>query len=184
MTAKMGVRNSAASFEEMVCRNRGLIWHVCSDYSLGMGWRVEDCVQEALCRLWQDYSQLQQPEKERAWVYKVTVRTMLMLRRSRQNRPVATFPPEELQQMETAAEEHPEEENYRCLLQLIDALPEKQSLLIRAHLDGFSHKEIARMTGGTATGVAMQISRIRKKLKQWYEAEERPVRSSRPDIHQ
>lgn len=171
MTEKMGVRNSAASFEEMVCRNRGLIWHVCSDYSLGMGWRVEDCVQEALCRMWQDYSQLQQPEKERAWVYKVTVRTMLMLRRSRQNRPVATFPPEELQQMETAEEEHPEEENYRCLLQLIDSLPESQAVIIRAHLDGFSNKEIAVMTSGTATGVAMRISRIRKRLKQLYDAE-------------
>ncbi|MBR6920505.1 MAG: sigma-70 family RNA polymerase sigma factor [Bacteroidales bacterium] len=164
-------QRSAASFEDMVGRNRSLIWHVCSDYSLGMSWNREDCVQEVLCRLWQDYGQLREPGKERAWVYRVATRTMLMLKRSRQNRPVATFPPEELQQMETVEEEHPEEENYRCLLQLIDSLPESQAVIIRAHLDGFSNKEIAAMTVGTVTGVAMRISRIRKRLKQLYDAE-------------
>ena len=160
-------QRSAASFEDMVGRNRSLIWHVCSDYSLGMSWNREDCVQEVLCRLWQDYGQLREPSKERAWVYRVATRTMLMLKRSRQNQlqPV-------LQRLDTVQPESDrDEENYRCLLQLIDSLPESQAVIIRAHLDGFSNKEIASMTGGTATGVAMRISRIRKRLKQLYDAE-------------
>ncbi len=165
-------QRSAASFEDMVGRNRSLIWHVCSDYSLGMSWNREDCVQEVLCRLWQDYGQLRDPGKERAWVYRVATRTMLMLKRSRQNQLQPVLQPEEMQRLDTV---HPEadrdEENYRCLLQLIDSLPESQAVIIRAHLDGFSNKEIAVMTGGTATGVAMRISRIRKRLKQLYDSE-------------
>ena len=165
-------QRSAASFEEMVGRNRSLIWHVCSDYSLGMSWNREDCVQEVLCRLWQDYVQLREPGKERAWVYRVATRTMLMLKRSRQNQMQPVLQPEEMQQLETAQPEaNRDEENYRCLLQLIGSLPESQAVIIRAHLDGFSNKEIAVMTGGTATGVAMRISRIRKRLKQLYDAE-------------
>ena len=165
-------QRSAASFEDMVGRNRSLIWHVCSDYSLGMSWNREDCVQEVLCRLWQDYGQLREPSKERAWVYRVATRTMLMLKRSRQNQMHPVLQPEEMQQLETAQPEaNRDEENYRCLLQLIGLLPESQAVIIRAHLDGFSNKEIAAMTGGTATGVAMRISRIRKRLKQLYDAE-------------
>lgn len=165
-------QRSAASFEDMVGRNRSLIWHVCSDYSLGMSWNREDCVQEVLCRLWQDYGQLREPGKERAWVYRVATRTMLMLKRSRQNQLQPVLQPEEMQRLETVQPESDrDEENYRCLLQLIDSLPESQAVIIRAHLDGFSNKEIAAMTVGTVTGVAMRISRIRKRLKQLYDAE-------------
>ena len=165
-------QRSAASFEEMVSRNRSLILHVCSDYSLGMSWNREDCVQEVLCRLWQDYGQLREPGKERAWVYRVATRTMLMLKRSRQNQLQPVLQPEEMQRLQTVQPESDrDEENYCCLLQLIDSLPESQAVIIRAHLDGFSNKEIAAMTGGTATGVAMRISRIRKCLKQLYDAE-------------
>ena len=156
----------------MVGRNRSLIWHVCSDYSLGMSWNREDCVQEVLCRLWQDYGQLREPGKERAWVYRVAIRTMLMLKRSRQNQLQPVLQPEEMQRLDTVQPESDrDEENYRCLLQLIDSLSESQAVIIRAHLDGFSNKEIAAMTGGTVTGVAMRISRIRKRLKQLYDAE-------------
>jgi RNA polymerase sigma-70 factor (ECF subfamily) len=165
-------QRSAASFEDMVGRNRSLIWHVCSDYSLGMSWNREDCVQEVLCRLWQDYGQLREPGKERAWVYRVATRTMLMLKRSRQNQLQPVLQPEEMQRLDTVhSEADRDEENYRCLLQLIDSLPESQAVIIRAHLDGFSNKEIAAMTGGTVTGMAMRISRIRKRLKQLYDAE-------------
>ena len=165
-------QRSAASFEDMVGRTRSLIWHVCSDYSLSMSWNREDCVQEVLCRLWQDYGQLREPSKERAWVYRVATRTMLMLKRSRQNQLQPVLQPEEMQRLDTVQPETDrDEENYRCLLQLIDSLPESQAVIIRAHLDGFSNKEIAAMTGGTVTGVAMRISRIRKRLKQLYDAE-------------
>lgn len=179
MTDDKFIRKDAA-FEEMVCRNRGLIWHVCCDYSLDRSWEAADCMQEVLCSLWRDYTQLLHPEKERAWVYRVATNTMLMLRRVRQNRAEHVVTLEEAD----LPDEHPDGEHYRCLLQLIDALPEKQGVIIRAHLDGFTYKEIAQMTGGNAASVAMQVNRIRKKLKKWYEAEERPVRPARPAIHQ
>ena len=168
MTEKMGVRNSAASFEEMVCRNRGLIWHVCSDYSLGRAWRIEDCMQEVIYNLWRDFSKFEGRSSEKTWVYRVATNTMLMLRRKDTRSPIV----ESFNQLEiNNITSETNDENYMQLLQLIDFLPEKDGVAIRAHLDGFSYQEIAMMTHSTLGAVAMRIARIKKRLRRMYEKE-------------
>jgi len=43
--------------------------------------------------------------------------------------------------------------------------------VVRAHLDGFSYKEIARMNDTTVGAVAMRIARLKKHLRRLYEKE-------------
>ena len=62
-------------------------------------------------------------------------------------------------------------ESQKQLQQLIDALPEKDAIAIRATLDGFSYKEIAEMTDSSVGAVAMRIARTKRRLKKLYEQE-------------
>ena len=57
------------------------------------------------------------------------------------------------------------------LQQLIDRLEEKESIIVRAHLDGFSYEEIADAMGMTTAMVAMRLLRAKKKLKKMYDDE-------------
>jgi len=98
----------------------------------------------------------------------VATNTMLMLRRKDVRSPqTETMDPTN----EGLAGAALQDDNYQQLLQLIDALPEENSVAIRAFLDGFSYKEIADMTHSTVGAVAMRIARTKRRLKRMYEAE-------------
>ncbi|MBQ6084374.1 MAG: sigma-70 family RNA polymerase sigma factor [Bacteroidales bacterium] len=96
---------------------------------------------------------------------------MLMLRRKDDRSPLIERIDNQEKVNAMPSETH--DENYQQLLQLIDTLPEKNGLIIRAHLDGFTYQEIAEMTDMTEGAVAMRISRIKKQLKEMYENEKR-----------
>ena len=157
-----------SAFNAMLLRHKTMLWHVCSDYSLDRVWKTEDCMQEVICILWRDYHQFEGRSSEKTWVYRVATNTMLMLRH-KDSRSLVTEPLDPQEKYSIATE--PADENYTQLLQLIAALPEKETFIIRSHLDGFSYEEIASMTHSTVGAVAMRLSRIKKRLKKMYEHE-------------
>ena len=159
---------SVELFNELVLRNKAMIWHVCSDYSLGKVWNVEDCMQEVMVNLWRDFDKFEGRSSEKTWVYRVATNTMLMLRRKDERRPVLETLNDDTSD---SPANDPTDENYQQLLQLIDALPEENGVAIRAFLDGFSYKEIADMMGNSVGAVAMRIARTKKQLKRMYENE-------------
>lgn len=148
-------------FMEMVERQRDLIWHVCSDYSLSAAWTVEDAFQEVLVTLWRDWRRYEGRSLERTWVYRVATNVMLGLKRKMGNRPQ---PEEPL--VDEAVED---DSNYQYLMQLIDTLPVVDATIVKAHLDGFSYAETAKVVNLSVTAVAMRLSRARHKLKERYE---------------
>ena len=158
--------NRVELFNELVLRNKTMLWHICSDYSLGLAWDTEDCLQEVLVNLWRDFDKFEGRSSEKTWVYRVATNTMLMLRRKDIRSPKMEAIAAENENM-TAQD--PVDENYQQLQQLIDALPEENGVVIRAFLDGFSYKEIAQMTNSTVGAVAMRIARTKHKLRQMYE---------------
>lgn len=153
----------------MLLRNKSLIWHVCSDYSLGKVWKVEDCMQEVVVSLWRYFDTFEGRSSERTWIYRVATNTMLMLRR-KDNRSLITERIDDQKEISNMTYEG-RDENYQQLLHFIDELPEENSMIIRAHLDGFTYQEIAEMTHLTESAVAMRISRTKKQLRERYEKE-------------
>ena len=159
------------AFHAMLLRNKAMLWHICSDYSLGRAWHIEDCMQEVILYLWRDYGQFKGRSSEKTWVYRVATNTMLMLRRKDNRSPdTETFDPRENNLATETGDE-----NYNQMLQLIDALPEKDMVVVRAHLDGFSYQEIATMTHSTQGAVAMRIARAKDKLKRMYQNENQRI---------
>ena len=161
--------DSEAAFNAMLLRNKALIWHVCSDYSLGRAWKIEDCMQEVIYNLWRYFGTFEGRSSEKTWIYRVATNTMLMLRRKDNRSPILERI--DSQEKVNAMPNETRDENYQHLLQLIDTLPEENSMIIRAHLDGFTYQEIAGMTNLTEGAVAMRISRIKKQLKEMYDNE-------------
>lgn len=161
-------KDRIALFKALVLRHKAMIWHVCSDYNLGKVWKTEDCMQEVMTNLWRFLDQFEGRSSEKTWVWRVATNTMLMLYRKHVRSP-------QTDSIETTIVDNNGDEsdydNRQQLQQFIDALPEENSIVIRAHLDGFSYKEIAEMTGSSVGSVAMRIARIKRKLKQIIEKE-------------
>jgi len=165
---KSKAETSQADFNALVLRHKAMLWHICSDYSLGRAWNVEDCMQEVMVSLWRDFGKFEGRSSEKTWVWRVATNTMLMLKRKDVRSP-QTEPIEMVG--EGVKSNEPSDESLQQLQQLINALPEKDGTAIRAFLDGFSYKEIADMTGSSVGAVAMRIARTKRKLKQMYEKE-------------
>lgn len=161
-------KTSESDFNAMLLRNKAMLWHVCSDYNIGMAWNTEDCMQEVIISLWNAYGTFEGRSSEKTWVYRVATNTMLMLRRKMDRSPQTTSIDLDTNDDRTV---EMDDEDYQQLLQLIDALPEKDGIAIRAFLDGFSYKEVAEMTGSSVGAVAMRIARTKRKLKQMYDKE-------------
>ena len=118
--------------------------------------------------LWRSFGTFEQRSSEKTWVWRVATNTMLMLKR-KEDRSPKTESIEEFRVDEK--DDEPGNEKYKQLQQLINALPEESSTVIRAFLDGFSYKEIAEMTGSSVGAVAMRIARLKRKLRLMYERE-------------
>ena len=165
---KNGLEASQDEFNALVLRHKAMIWHICSDYSLGNAWNTEDCMQEVMISLWRSFNSFEGRSSEKTWVWRVATNTMLMLQRKNVRSPQTDAIEKEI--IDKKGNE-PSNDNSQQLRQLIETLPEESSTIIRAFLDGFSYKEIAEMTGSSVGAVAMRITRIKRKLKNMYERE-------------
>ena len=151
-------------FEEFVLRNKDLIWYVCKKYSMGDAFEVEDKFHEVVCHLWKAFPRFDSRYPEPPWVYKVAVNTMMTLKRKNIY----------MQSLDDDTIVDPDNDNEMVvqMQQLIDRLEEKESIIVRAYLDGFSYEEIADTVGITTPMVAMRLMRAKKKLKKMYEDEQ------------
>ena len=165
---KSSSEKSQAEFNDLILRHKAMIWHICSDYSLGRAWNIEDCMQEVMVSLWRDFDKFEGRSSEKTWVWRVATNTMLMLKRKD-----VRSPQTESIETEGVGKKSDETSNdsHQQLQQLIEALPEENSIVIRAFLDGFSYKEIADMTGSSVGAVAMRIARSKRRLRIMYERE-------------
>ena len=165
------------AFDALLLRNKAMLWHICSGFNLGKAWSAEDCMQEVIYVLWRDFGQFEGRSSERTWVYRVATNAMLMLK-CKQLRSLTSEPIEDIEK-DLSTDNDIEDENLQQLNQLIEDLPHKECMMIRAHLDGFSYKEIADMTESTVGAVAMRIARTKRRLKKMYEEENNKTSKSK-----
>ena len=151
-------------FHNLIFRQKDLIWHICQTYRLSEAWQTEDLFQEVLCVLWRDYKTFNRHSSERTWVYRVATNTLLSLKRKQSNLPSPTAD-------KILEPTFTYDDNTNHLLQLIDSLGEPDSRIIKAHLAGFNHTEIAHITQLSTAAVAMRLMRAKRKLRNLYEYE-------------
>ena len=147
-------------FKELVHRQRDLIWRVCSSYRLGAAWTTEDAFHEVLCDLWRGFGTFDRRSNESTWVYRIAANTMNSLARKKGNQPTAP-PPE-------GHDPGYRDDDYRDLVELIEATPEPDRTIIQAHSQGYGYKEIAEITGLSIAAVSMRLTRALRKLRKMY----------------
>lgn len=145
------------TFENIVHRNKDILWHVCQDYGLNAAWTPEDAFQEVLCDIWKEMDHFRGECSERTWVYKIATSRLLAIKRKRSNRPSEAIPSDFAPSCTPA--------NLREIEWAIESLDEPDRTILRAKLDGFDYAEIATIAGVSASAVGMRLVRIKNKLK-------------------
>lgn len=114
---------------------------------------AEDALQEAFVRLLRQ-NRLPDSEKAQAWLYRVVRNICYDMLRQRKH---------ETGEVLTAAP--PQNENWE-FIELISPLPQKeQEILALRFIGGFSHKEIAAITGSTLHGTKKRYERAIQALR-------------------
>ena len=147
-------------FKELVHRQRYLIWRVCSSYRLGAAWTTEDAFHEVLCDLWRGFGSFDRRSNESTWVYRVALNTMNSLARKMGNQPTAPQP--------EGHDPSYRNDDYRDLVELIEATPEPDRTIIKTHVQGYGYKEIAEITGLSIAAVSMRLTRALRKIRKMY----------------
>ena len=148
------------TFKELIYRQRDLIWRVCSSYRLSAAWTTEDAFHEVLCDLWRGYESFDRRSSESTWVYRIAINTMNSLARKMGNQ--STEPPPE------GHDPGYRDDDYRDLVELIEATPEPDRTIIKAHAQGYGYKDIAKITGLSIAAVSMRLTRALRKLRKLY----------------
>jgi RNA polymerase sigma-70 factor (ECF subfamily) len=156
------------AFEALYRRHAGRVLAVCLRLTGERG-RAEEAVQDVFVRVWERLTSFRGESAFTSWLHRLAINTVLQAMRSDRRR-VARVAPGEDQDLEGApAAASPVEER----IDLEDALarlPEQARTVVVLHdIEGFTHEEIAAMTGVAAGTVRSQLSRARRILLQWLE---------------
>lgn len=150
-------------FKELIHRNRDMIWSICKSYRLSAAWTTEDAFHEVLCNLWRGFASFDKRSSERTWIYRVATNTMISLTRKTSNKPTV--------QADCNQEPSYNDEDYRDLVEMIEAITEPDRTIVKAHVQGFNYVEIAKITGLTVGAVSMRLSRALRKLRKQFNKE-------------
>jgi len=123
---------------------------------------AEDIVQDAFVKLFEKQQDFESPEHEVAWLIRVTVN--LCKNRLRSSWWQRTVP---------LLESHPaKDNNQHGIIQAIMALPSKYRVAIHLfYYEGYTTKEIAEITTQSEAAVRQQLTRARRKLKDFLDEE-------------
>jgi RNA polymerase sigma-70 factor (ECF subfamily) len=129
---------------------------------------AEDVVQEVFLKLWFMRNDLERYNHVSA--LSLTMTKHLSLNMLKKNEREYDFPDENMEADDlsphTCLEQKEESEQ---LLKMINRLPDlQQSILRMKHLDGLETDEIAALTGSNPEAVRMNLSRARKKVRDWF----------------
>ena len=126
---------------------------------------AEDIVQDVFIRRYEKHPQFDVPAKERAWLIRVTVN--LCKDRLRSHWWSKTVP---------LLDVYPaENEKQQSVMEAVLALPPKYRIVIHLfYYEGYATKEIAQLTQQQESTVRQQLTRARRILKEFLEAEGAP----------
>jgi RNA polymerase sigma-70 factor (ECF subfamily) len=155
-----------AAFEKLYRRHRnrifGLIWRLCGgDPAL-----AEDLLQEAFVRAWQKLDTFRGDSRFGTWMHRLSANVALSDRRSRMRRLGRETELDEVAERKAVGEQDVYAGQRMDLEQAIARLPERaRSVLILFDIEGYSHAEIANITGMAVGSSKAQLHRARKLVR-------------------
>jgi len=157
-------RGEVDAFEELYRDNVGRVYllclRMCGDPSL-----AEELAQEAFVRAWEKLGTFRGDSAFSTWLHRVTVNVVLGERRSTARREARVKPVGDDLPVDLSASE-PSPGHALDLEKSIAALPDGARTVFVLHdVEGYRHKEIARLTGLAEGTSKAQLHRARKLLR-------------------
>ncbi len=170
-------RPDKVAFAELVKRYQShverLLYHLAPDWS-----DRADLAQEVWIRVYRNLHKLQELERFRSWLSRITTNLFYdeLRKRKRHQAPLSLDAPRMLQDSELDWEVAAEDPNpvdtlltqefYTQLQQAISALPEVfRTTIVLREIQGLSYEEIAEITGASLGTVKSRIARARHRLQ-------------------
>lgn len=159
-----------ANFKELFQKNSRKIYHLCYGYT-GDEDSANDLMQETFMKVWQNLEKFRNQALISTWIYRIAVNTCLSYLRveKRQAKDELT---------DTIIENKTEEisdknEQIASLYKCISQLEENERILITMVLDEIPYHEIAQISGISDGNLRVKIHRIKQKLTELYNRNER-----------
>lgn len=132
---------------------------------------ANDCVQDAVVRMWQNLGTFRGHSQFTTWAYRVVTNVALdHVRRPQHEQPVEQLP-EVTEHLDPERHTVGRDELDRLGVALAGLTSEQRASLVLTELDGLSHEEVAEILGTTASGVRNRIYRARLRLAEAMEGE-------------
>jgi RNA polymerase sigma-70 factor (ECF subfamily) len=156
------------AFEALYRRHAGRVLALCLRLTADRG-RAEEAVQDVFVRVWERLGSFRGESAFTSWLHRLAVNTVLHAMRSDRRR-VARVAPADGEPLADAAGAPARIDEQIDLEEAIARLPEQVRTVVVLHdVEGYTHEEIAQMTGVAAGTVRSQLSRARRILMQWLE---------------
>lgn len=153
-------------FVDLFERNRSRLLRLCAAYA-GSAADADDLFQDVMVNVWNGLPSFRGDASASTWLYRITVNTALMWRRSRARETrviVHSVDAASAARAVAASPSDPDERTER-MRRAIAALPAKERVCLTLHLEGISYKEIAAITGMTVNYVGVRISRAKRAVE-------------------
>ncbi len=125
---------------------------------------AEDILQDVFIKILSNIKSLKDNSKIKSWLYQITRNTIIDHYRS--NRKLQELPLSLAQREEEREEGKEEDEIGRCMLPMINQLPEKyRDALLLSEIKGLSQKEVATTLNISYPNAKIRVQRGRKMLK-------------------
>jgi RNA polymerase sigma-70 factor (ECF subfamily) len=156
------------AFEVLYRRHAGRVLAVCLRLTADRS-RAEEAVQDVFVRVWERLGTFRGESAFGSWLHRLAINTVLHTMRSDRRRTARVAPADDFQ-LDDVAAVAPHVAERIDLETAIARLPEQVRTVVVLHdIEGFTHEEIAAMTGVAAGTVRSQLSRARRVLLQWLE---------------
>ncbi len=159
-----------ALFKEIFQANSKKIYHLCFGYT-GDDETANDLMQETFMKVWQNLDKFRNQALISTWIYRIAVNTCLSHLRIQKR-----LPKDELTDtiIATKGEEISEKnEQVSSLYKCIAQLDENERIIITMVLDEVTYPEIAAVSGISEGNLRVKIHRIKQKLTELYNRNER-----------
>lgn len=164
------MNNKRQLFQRLFDENSKRVYHLCYGYT-GDSDSANDLMQETFIKVWQNMEKFRNQSQFSTWIYRIAVNTCLSYLRTAKRR--AT---DELNDniIENYTEEPSEKQEQIALLyKSIAQLEENERIIITMVLDEVPYPEIAEVAGITEGNLRVKIHRIKQKLTEIYNSNER-----------
>jgi RNA polymerase sigma-70 factor (ECF subfamily) len=148
--------------ERWLTEHRGLMLKIARSFASRAA-DQEDLLQEIAVALWKSIPRFRAASKESTWVYKVSLFTATTWSRAQQRRfeRLVREEPARLESQEAEASIDPKQQ---WLVETIRTLSVDDRTLLVCSLEGYSHAEIAELTGLSSSNVGVRLHRLKQRL--------------------